>query len=262
MKQSENFTILSGALGIIGAMDLEIKLLVDALTDAHKFETGTLLIVEGRLGQTHVALAQSGIGKVNAAACTQALADRGVVGIVNTGVAGALHPQLEIGDFVIATDCVHHDVNLCNFGYELGQIPKSPPAFEADAVLSAQLADTLAYEEGVKVRKGRIASGDQFVCSPSDKQRIFSSFNALCCDMEAAAIAQVCHAHQLPFAVLRATSDQADGTQPEDYPEFEERYAHASARVVHAMLLAHTPASAPCSPQASQTAQAKQATSI
>ena len=224
-------------IGIIGAMHTEVELLIEELEDAHALDKGGMTLHAGMLEGCSVVVAQCGVGKVNAAACTQTVVDAGVGAVVSTGAAGALGADLEIGDFAVATGCVQHDVDLTALGYELGQVPGSPVVLPVDAPLSSRLESSIAAS-GVHVVRGCMATGDMFVCDVADRQRIYDAFGAVCCDMETAAIAQVCHARGVPFAAVRAISDKADGAQPESYDAFEDAAAHASSRAVHTMLAA------------------------
>ncbi len=228
-------------LGIIGAMETEVELIIDELSDPRMVQVGPVDIVRGTLHGKDVAVTRSGIGKVNAAAATLALVSTGVSCIVNTGAAGAVSPQLSVEDFVVAIDCVHHDVDACNFGYELGQVPRMPLAYGADPAISAQMADAIATATGRPVHRGRIASGDCFVREVERRQWIAQTFDALCCDMESAAVAQVSASSQVPFVVVRAISDLADGSSPETYQEFEDQAAHASARALMAFVAQTAP---------------------
>ena len=234
----------SGPLAIIGAMKTEVERLVDALQDARVLDLCGVAAHAGILEGCDVVIVQCGTGKVNAAACAQAVIGAGVRAVVNTGAAGSLDSTVGIGDFVVATDCVQHDVDLCNFGYELGQVPGLPVAFEADEGISRELAQAVAAT-GAHVERGRVASGDLFVRTIDDRQRIAQAFGAICCEMEGAAIAQVCHVRGVPFAIVRSISDNADGAQPESYDDFENAAAWASSRAVHAMLSAHAAGAAP-----------------
>ena len=218
-------------LGIIGAMAIEIEALkskMDALTEsAHAGMT----FYEGVLCGTNVVVVECGIGKVNAGLCVQILCDcYQVSAIVNTGIAGSLCADLDIGDLVISTDAMYHDFTCQELHpeYAVGQIPGFPVrSFPADPVLQ-RLAEQAARtaQEG-NVRLGRIASGDQFVGSRERKEKIVADTQALCTEMEGAAIAHAAWRNEVPFVVIRAISDKADNSAEMDYPSFE---ALAAAR--------------------------------
>ena len=221
-------------LGIIGAMETEISDLISRMTMPGKREIAGMTFWEGKLEGTPVIVAHSGVGKVNAAVCTQILiGSMGADFIINTGVAGSLDPRIHIGDFVISTDVVHHDVDACSLGYEPGQIPQMPvTAFEADEGM-ASMAEQVCrrVNPDIEVWRGRVASGDQFISDPAVKQKIIDTFHASCAEMEGAAIAQTAWLNQVPFLILRAISDKADGSDQVDYPVFEEMAARHCARL-------------------------------
>ena len=221
-------------LGIVGAMEIEVADLISSLTESKRQVLAGMTFYEGKLAGVETVIVRSGVGKVNAAVCTQILIDRfGVEEILNTGVAGSLDAQINIGDFVISTDVVHHDVDACVFGYEPGQVPQMPvvsfPADETPAGLPLQTCREVNPDIGVW--RGRIASGDQFIADPAVKKRISDTFHASCAEMEGAAIAQTAWLNRVPFVILRAISDKADGSDQMDYPVFEEQAAHHSARL-------------------------------
>ncbi len=213
-------------LGILGALDPEIQLVRGVLDDA---ATSRLLGTDVTIGDltvrgrsSEVAVARCGVGKVNAALAAAALALAGVTHAVFTGVAGALDPQLRIGDIVVATDLVQHDVDVTALGHPAGQLLGEPFSWTCDA----RLADKLAAAAEVvaagrrSVMRGRIASGDQFIAGPERAAAIRSTFGALCAEMEGAAFAQACHELGLPCAVVRIMSDTADDQAPTDFPAF------------------------------------------
>ncbi len=256
-------------VGIIGAMEVEVELLHNNMDELRSYRIAGLELWEGLLGSTDVCVVRSGIGKVNAALAAELLIERFQVShVINTGVAGKLSarfapelssepafgstrepapelmpkpvPELSIGDLVVSKDCVHHDVDATVIGYEPGQIPAMPSyAFEADENLrrlAVHAAQELAPEQ--KVVEGRVASGDQFIGSSAVNARIAQTFNALCCDMEGAAIAQVAWVNQIPFVVVRAISDGANDASHVDYPSFERMAAERCAAIVQHMVAA------------------------
>ena len=183
---------------------------------------------------------QCGIGKVNAALCAQILCDCfGVTHIVNTGIAGSLCTELDIGDLVVSRDAMYHDFDCCAFGYPVGKVPDMDViAFPADGAMIR-----LAYAAAESVNPGhtkigRVASGDQFVASPELKDRIIANTGGLCTEMEGAAIAQTTYRNGVPFVILRAISDKADNSADMDYPTFEKLAAHRCAAVTMALAAA------------------------
>lgn len=220
-------------LGIIGAMDVEVAILKERMTDLTVEKLGKLEFFVGKLGGTDVVVVCCGVGKVHAAMCAQTLCDRyGVSHIVNTGVAGSLDPSLDIGDVVVSRDAMYHDFDCHVVGYPVGQVPgQDVTAFPADEKL-VELA--FAFSEALKpghTRIGRIATGDQFVCSDDQKKQIAEITQAKCTEMEGAAIAQTAYSNGVPFVILRAISDKADHSAQMDYPAFEKIAAEHCAAV-------------------------------
>ena len=224
-------------LGIIGAMDVEVAILKDKMVDKTITTVGKMQCFEGKLSGLEGVVVQCGGGKVHAAMCTQTLCDRfGVTHIVNTGIAGSLDASLDIGDVVVSEDAMYHDFDCCKFGYPMGKVPgQDVIAFPADETM---MADAFAASEILKpghTKIGRIASGDLFVASQEQKDRIIAVTNARCTEMEGAAIAQVAHTNGVPFVILRAISDKADHSAEMDYPTFERLAAEHCAAVTDAL---------------------------
>lgn len=224
-------------LGIIGAMDLEVDALKEKLTDVRITEKASMSFYEGKLCGTDVVIVRCGIGKVNAALCVQVLADMFHVShIINTGIAGSLNPKLDIGDILVSTDAIHHDMDVTIFGYAPGQVPGLAREFVADTDL-AQLAVRLCGSVNPDIRaiSGRVVSGDQFISSSDVKDRLISEFSGDCAEMEGASIAHGACLNGIPFVIIRAISDKADGSAEMDYPTFERQAALHSARLVEAI---------------------------
>ena len=224
-------------LGIIGAMEIEVAILKSKLEHAKVTKVGPMEFYEGRLAGCEVVIVMCGVGKVHAAMCTQVLCSNfGVNAIVNTGVAGSLDAGLDICDVLVSTDAVQHDMDVTHLGYPVGKIPGlDTTAFPADEQLRK-----LAFEESERIRPGhtktgRVATGDQFVSSQELKDRIIADTAAKCTEMEGAAIAQVAYVNQVPFVILRAISDKADGSAELDYPTFEKLAAANCAAVTEAL---------------------------
>ena len=220
-------------LGIIGAMTEEIETLVEKLEDKKESCRTGSTFYEGKLAGLDVAIVQCGVGKVNAAMCTQTLCDLyGVTHLVNTGIAGSLCADLDIGDLVVSEDAMYHDVDAVHFGYPYGKVPgMDVTAFPADkTMMEYAWAAAEAVNPG-HTKIGRVASGDQFVAVKELKERIIANTQGLCTEMEGAAIAQVAYKNGLPFVILRAISDKADDSAEMDYPTFEKIAAHRCADV-------------------------------
>ncbi len=232
---------LSGkSIGIIGAMDVEIELLLEEMKKTFEPHTTTIAgrtYYGGVIGDMTVILAKCGVGMVNAAICTQVMIERfGVNAVLNTGIAGSLDASINIGDIVVATEAVNHIMDVANLGYELGQTPDVDTlAFPCDKNLSNYVLKA-AEGIGVTTHTGRVASGDRFVRDESEKRHITDNFDAKCCEMEGGAIAQACYLSGVPCAIVRAISDKADGSASMDYPLFEAQAARQSAALVRRML--------------------------
>ena len=229
-------------LGIIGAMTVEVETLKGMLTDASQTQRAGIEFCCGKLNGLDVVIAQCGVGKVNAALCVQIMCDLfGVSGIVNTGVAGSLEPQLDIGDLVISRDAMYHDFDChtLNPNYPVGQVPgMSVHAYPADEMLMTYAKEAAGQAADAKVWVGRIASGDQFVCDGEVKKKIVADTGAVCTEMEGAAIAHAAWRNGIPFVVIRAISDKADNSAEMDYPTFEAIAAKRCAAVTAHMAQA------------------------
>ncbi len=231
-------------LGIIGAMDVEVATLKESMENKTEKTIAGSVYAEGKLEGLPVVVVQCGVGKVNAALCVQALCDcYSVTHIVNTGVAGSLNAELDIGDFVISKDAIYHDFDchVINPNYSVGQVPgMTVRSFPADDVLMK-----LAYAAANELCPGHahigtVASGDQFVCNKEQKESIVENTNALCTEMEGAAISHAAYRNGVPVVVVRAISDKADDSAQMDYPTFEAIAAKRSAEVVKSVARALT----------------------
>lgn len=224
-------------IGIIGAMAQEIEILRSLMVEHKRTEFANCIIFEGKINNTQVALLQSGIGKVSAAIGTTLLLQLTQPDIViNTGSAGGLNPNLNVGDILVSTEVRHHDVDVTAFGYEIGQLPANPSAFVPNEQL-VELAKKEASKAGFNVVSGLICSGDLFVNSEDKIAELREKFpSIIAVEMEAAAIAQVCHAFDVPFVVVRAVSDVADKESHLSFDEFLPLAAEKSSAIVIAML--------------------------
>lgn len=226
-------------IGIIGAMEVEVAILKEKMEDVRIIKKASMDFYEGILAGKKVVVVRSGIGKVNAGICAQILADVfSVDAIINTGIAGSLNKNINIGDIVLSTDVVQHDMDATGFGYRKGQIPQMPVFFfNADDNLRRLAAEVCKeVNPDIQVFEGRIASGDQFVCDQDVKNRIVSEFSAYATEMEGAAIGQAAYLNEIPFLVVRAISDKADGSAQMDYSEFEKAAVDHSVRFTLNML--------------------------
>ena len=222
-------------LGIIGAMSIEVEALKAQMEDLSVQTRAGMEFCCGRLEGLDVVIVVCGVGKVNAALCVQILCDCfGVTHILNTGVAGSLCADLDIGDFVISQDAMYHDFTCLplNPAYVVGQVPGiSAHAFPADEYLVRVAMEAAQAVHPGHARIGRIASGDQFVCSKEQKAQIVADTGALCTEMEGTAIAHAAWRNGVPVVVIRAISDKADDSAQMDYPTFEAIAAKRSAEV-------------------------------
>ena len=224
-------------IGIIGALDIELERLIDAMQEPVHREISGVPFTCGKLLRTDVVIARAGVGKVNAAVCAQTMAliyEPEL--IINSGVSGALSPDLRVGDVVIGTDVVQHDVDTTALGDEPGFVSTVDRlSFPLDNFASTAIA-AAAEELGIRAVRGRIASGDQFVASTERKEEIVRLFSAVTCEMEAGAIAHVCFLNRVSCAVIRCISDGGNEEAPMSYEEFLPLAAKNSSELTLAYL--------------------------
>lgn len=226
-------------IGIIGAMEEEVALLKEAMEIEETVEKASMSFCKGTLCGKEVVIVRSGIGKVNAAVCTQILVDQfNVDTVINTGVAGSLDADLNIGDMVISTDAVEHDMDVSALGDPVGQVPRMDTfSFPADKELveKAKAANEEANPD-IQTFTGRIVSGDQFVSSADVKEKLVQNFQAICTEMEGASIAHTAYLNKISCVIIRAISDKADNSATMDYPTFEKQAITHSVRLVQNLL--------------------------
>ena len=230
-------------IGVIGAMESEVCKLQAGLRTPAIESIANLTFYCGKIEKNELVLVQSGVGKVNAARAAQVLIDRYHPDyIINTGIAGGVGDGLHVGDFVIGTELLQHDFDLTGFGYAKGYISgcgdgQSASVFSSDAQLIQAFSKSASSAlPAQSVHLGRIASGDVFVADVDRKIQIKNDFSVLAVEMEGAAIAQVAVANGVPFIVIRAISDLADGTATESFETFEEKTATLSAKIVESCV--------------------------
>ena len=228
---------MANKIAIIGAMPQEVEILCSLMLEPKTTEIANCKIFEGKINNRPVAVLQSGIGKVAAAMGTTLLIQQFKPDmIINTGSAGGLDPNLNVGDVIISTDVRHHDVDVTAFGYEKGQLPANPAAFLPNEQL-VDVAKKQAEKLGLNAVSGLICSGDAFINGADKIAQIRADFPQVAAvEMEAAAIAQVCHAMQIPFVVVRAISDVADKESHLSFDEFLPLAAEKSSEMVLEML--------------------------
>ncbi|MBO7195833.1 MAG: 5'-methylthioadenosine/adenosylhomocysteine nucleosidase [Clostridia bacterium] len=226
-------------IGIIGAMEPEVNAIIGALTEHAEETVSGVTIHTGIIEGKRVAVAKCGIGKVFAAICAEIMILKYSPDLlINTGVGGALASGITTGDIVIASDLCQHDMDTSAIGDPKGLVSGiNMIYFESDSRANEILLNA-AKSLGLNARLGRIASGDKFIASKEDKERIISDFSADACEMEGCAIAQTAFVNGVPFAVVRAISDSADGEATMDYPTFLPIAARNSTNLTLALIKA------------------------
>ena len=229
---------MSKVIGLIGAMDEEIELLLAAMVRTGEFTKAGIRYVTGTIAGHDVVLCKSGVGKVNVAVTTQVMIDHFDVNkVLFTGVAGAVDPELNIGDIVISSECMQHDMDVTALGFARGVIPyQEVSAFQADEQLITLAEEACkALGEG-QYRIGRVLSGDQFVASREVVASLYEQLQGACVEMEGASVAQVCYMNQIPFVIIRSMSDKADGSADVNFAEFTVASSHRSHQIIDYML--------------------------
>lgn len=227
---------------IIGAMDCEIEKLQEIMQDIKTVDHFNLTIFTGKICNHNVILAKSGVGKVNAALNTQYIIDKFDPDyIINTGVAGGIAPNLQVGDIVIGETLVQHDFDASALGYAKGYMcngiePDKPTLFYSNKELITKFEAAMTAANDVNVHKGIIATGDTFVSSSEKKQELANLFNATAVEMEACAIAQTANKNHVPCLIIRAISDLADGSAPLSLSQVETKMAQFASTTIAVLL--------------------------
>ncbi|WP_428909205.1 5'-methylthioadenosine/adenosylhomocysteine nucleosidase [Niallia sp. Krafla_26] len=226
-------------IGIIGAMEAEILHYRNRMEVISEEVKAGITFYKGTMNGFSTVICKCGVGKVNASVCTQILIEHfATTHVIFTGVAGALHPDLRIGDIVVSTEAMHHDMDATSLGFQLGQIPYSKDyLFPADSFLQ-DLALTVSEEvlAKQKVMSGRILSGDQFIANREKVNQLYQELSGACVEMEGAAVAQVCTMFAIPYVIIRSISDQADGSAKVNFLEFTDKASLHSYKIVDGML--------------------------
>lgn len=225
-------------IGIIGAMDIEVIDLIKSMDLVKKETISGMDFYEGKLQNKNTVLAICGIGKVHAAVCTQTMILKYAPdAIINIGVAGCLSPELDFADIVISDSVVQHDFDVTLFGAPVGLISGIElikiPCPEG---LVKKLMEAAEILEDTKIAAGTVASGDQFIGSKEKKDYIVNNFNALCAEMEGAAIGQVCYINNVDFCIVRAMSDKADSTANMDFDIFVKNAIDKTIKLINNFL--------------------------
>ena len=198
-------------IGIIGAMDEEVAMLKEKLTEVQVETKAAMDFYKGKLEGKDVVVVRSGIGKVNAAICTQILVNiYGVDMLINTGVAGGLYKDINVGDIVISSDALQHEM-----------------AKEACEIVNPE----------IQCFVGRVVTGDQFISDNGTKAALVKDYDGYCAEMEGASMAQVATLNKIPFVIIRAISDKADNSAPVAYETFEEQAIVHTVKLLAAMFL-------------------------
>jgi adenosylhomocysteine nucleosidase len=227
-----------GKIGVIGAMKEEIELFLGHMEQVQASEKAKVTFREGTLHGTKIVLCKSGVGKVNAAVTTQVLIDTyGVEAIIFTGVAGAVDPELNVGDIVVSSESLQHDIDVTALGFPRGTIPyEETSLFVSDERLRNLAADASAALFEGRVKVGRVLSGDQFIANPDTVAKLYNELQGACTEMEGAAVAQVCSMNNIPHVIIRSMSDKADGSAHVNFAEFTMQASENSYRIVDHML--------------------------
>lgn len=223
--------------GIICAMEEEIKELLANLKEVQGQNIGDMHYYSGKIFDNDVVLVQSGIGKVQAGITTAFLIQNfNVDCVINSGSAGGIGEGLHVGDLVLSTGTAYHDADATAFGYKMGQLPSQPQIFPADKNLITKISQ-VAVENKIKIHEGLIVTGDQFVNSKDRINEIKEIFpQALCCEMEGAAVGQVAYEFNIPYLVIRAMSDTADEEASQSFDEFIIDAGKRSAKMLLTLL--------------------------
>lgn len=225
-------------IGIIGAMDEEVAVLLEEIVLERKEVKANMEFHYGRLWNKDVVVVRSGIGKVNAAVCTQILVDDfNVDSIINVGIAGGIGEDIYPGDIVVGTDLVQHDMDTSAFGDRIGQIPRlNTYEFVCDKALVTKAYEACKALKDAKSFTGRILTGDQFISNIEKIKWLRSEFDGLACEMEGGSIAQVCYLNNIPFVVIRSISDNANNGAHMDYEKFKFIAVENSTTILKQML--------------------------
>ncbi|ARK31743.1 5'-methylthioadenosine/adenosylhomocysteine nucleosidase [Halalkalibacter krulwichiae] len=226
-------------IGVIGAMNEEIERMKAEMVVTNTYEFATVEFYEGRLKEKEIILCKCGVGKVNAALTTQLLVDRfAITHLLFTGVAGAVDESLDVGDLVISTSAMQHDLDVTALGFKKGQIPyfEGSSDFLANSELVELAVSAAKQSTSRHIVRGRIVSGDQFIANADYVQSLREEFEAACVEMEGAAVAQVAAMNKIPFVIIRSMSDKANGKASVNFAEFTQLASEQSHLLVSTIL--------------------------
>ncbi len=223
-------------IAIMGAMPEEVAPILERLDDVEEVNYAKNKYYKAKYKNIDVVVAYSKIGKVFSTLTATTMLELFACDVLLfTGVAGAVNPELKIGDLVVAKKLAQHDLDITIFGHPHGYVPEGSVYVEADKDLIA-LSKMVASEMGVNVKEGIIATGDQFIASEERKNFIAETFKADALEMEGASVAVVCDALGIPFFILRSISDSADMDAGFNFEEFVESSAKVSAEFLMKMV--------------------------
>ncbi len=233
---TQNKTSQSAPLwGILGAMDTEVELLIEAMKEPREAIYAGTKFYRGTIGCRECVVSRSGEGKVNAAMTAQAMIDHyPITALINSGIAGGLKDYMSIGDIVLSVDALQHDLDASPIGYARGQVPGLPLlAFPADQTLLA-IFETCAARifPETRLTKGRVVSGDQFIADHQTKKGLIRDFDGACAEMEGGAVAQVAYRNHIPYLIVRIISDNANGIASMDFAAFEKLATKKSMQLI------------------------------
>ncbi len=227
---------MKSKIAIMGAMAEEIEPLLEKVENIKKNRYAKNIYYEATYRGKDIVIAYSKIGKVFASLTATILIEKfGCDKLLFSGVAGAINPELKIGDLIIASHLCQHDLDITAFGHPLGYVPEGEVCIPTDRRLR-EIAKEIAERRGVELREGIIATGDQFISNRDRKAFISSTFNADALEMEGGSVAVICDALEVPFFILRAISDSADGSADIDFDKFLESSAKISADFILDMV--------------------------
>ena len=220
-------------IGIIGAMEIEVNVLKNLMDEAKIEVVSSIEFYRGKINGTDTVVAVAGVGKVNAAVCAEAMILKyAPTCIINVGVAGGLSDDLKIGDIAVATAVAEHDMDTSPIGDPKGFITGINTVYMNTDKRVSDMMYNAVVKNGLNVKRGVIASGDQFIASDAQRRFIINEFNAIAAEMEGASIGHVCTMNKVPFAVLRAISDSADSSSDMDFPTFAKMAAENSVKII------------------------------
>lgn len=224
-------------VGIIGAMDEEVELLIKEMKNKKVYNYTKMNFYQGKINTKDVVIVRCGIGKVNAAVCTQVLLDKfDIKYVINTGIAGSLDNSIDIGDIVLSRNSIQYDMDVRAFGYNIGQVPRMDVlSFDSSEYLIRKTSD-VCENIGINNFIGTVVTGDTFVSDNNHKERLKKEFSGLCTEMEGAAIGHVCYLNDIEFIIIRSISDKADDSSSLDYKEFEKIAISNSVNIVNNLL--------------------------